>query len=156
VPSYDLIIIDEVESILNQFNSPTFKGKSKDTFIFLEEIIKNSNKLITLDGDINSRAYSFVNSFGDGLYIENEYKKNKKIFNIIDDVDNFDKLLFKSLDNNEKVVIVSQSRTQADIYYKKLKKLMKIWKYYYILASQMMQKNANLMMFIIYGQNVMC
>jgi len=44
------------------------------------------------------------------------------VFNIIDDVNNFDKLLFKSLDNNKKIVIVSQLRVQADLYYEKIQK----------------------------------
>ena len=38
IPSYDLVIIDEVESVLNQFGSPTFKGKAKEAYNFLEEI----------------------------------------------------------------------------------------------------------------------
>ena len=35
VPSYDLVIIDEVESILSQFNSPTFKMESREIFVYL-------------------------------------------------------------------------------------------------------------------------
>ena len=116
VPSYDLIIIDEIESVLSQFNSPTFKGRSKDTFYFLEEIIKNSKKLITLDGDTANRTYNFIKNFGNNINIVNTVQKNQKIFNIIDNNKIFDDKLYESLDKNNKIVIVSQSRIKAEDY----------------------------------------
>ena len=43
MPKYDLIIIDEVESNLNQFNSrETFKGNQRDTYNYLDAVLKNS------------------------------------------------------------------------------------------------------------------
>ena len=117
IPSYDLIIIDEVESILSQFNSPTFKGKSKETFNFLEEIIKNSHKLITLDGDISNRTYNFIKSFGDSINIINTAQKNQRIFYIVDDKEIFNNKLFQALEEKNKIVVVSQSRVKADEMY---------------------------------------
>ena len=117
IPSYDLIIIDEIESVLSQFNSPTFKGKSKETFNFLEEIINNSKKLITLDGDTSNRTYNFIKIFGESINITNVAQKNNRIFNIIDDNDTFNNKIFKALDEKNKIVIVSQSRVQADVMY---------------------------------------
>lgn len=121
VPSYDLIIIDEIESILNHFNSPTFKGNQKETYDFLMEIINNSRKLICLDGDTNERAYNYIKNFGDSINIENIYKKNIKTFNIIDNSKEFDKYILNSLATNEKIAIVSQSKTKADEYYQLIK-----------------------------------
>ncbi len=38
-PSYDLVIIDEIESILSHFEcNQTFLGKSKDTFELIQKI----------------------------------------------------------------------------------------------------------------------
>ena len=54
VPTYDWIIMDEIESILNHFHSDTFKGASRITFEFLSEIIRNSKKVIALDGDLKT------------------------------------------------------------------------------------------------------
>lgn len=123
VPSYDLIIIDEVESVLNQFNSATFKGKSKETFYFLLEIIQNSNKLITLDGDTSNRTYSFVNEFGKSINIVNLAKFNQKIFNIIEESNkiDFDNSILEQIESNKKIVIVSQSRKKAEDFNKELK-----------------------------------
>ena len=65
VPKFDLVIIDEIESILKQFDSPTFKrGQSKGVFEYLTNIIKTSSKMITLDGDMNNRSYNFIEHFG--------------------------------------------------------------------------------------------
>jgi len=114
VPSYDIVIIDEVESVLNQFNSPTFNGNSKDTFIFLEEIIKNSKKLITLDGDMSNRTYNYIKGFGESINIVNKVQKNKRTFNIIDDKELFEKKILNALEQNKKIVIASQSRIRAD------------------------------------------
>ena len=121
VPSYDLVIIDEIESVLSQFNSPTFNGKSKDTFILLEEIINNSKKLITLDGDTSNRTYNYINNFGNSINIINTIKKNPKTFLIINEYNNFCNEIFKELDENKKIAIVSQGRVKADNYYKLIK-----------------------------------
>jgi len=121
VPAYDLIIIDEIESILNHFISPTFKGNQKETYDFLMEIINNSCKLICLDGDTSERAYNYIKNFGASINIENEYKKNIKTFNVIDSSKEFDKYLLSSLANDEKIAIVSQSRGKAEEYYQLIK-----------------------------------
>jgi predicted AAA+ superfamily ATPase len=57
VPVYDLIILDEIESILKQFSSvETFKDRSRSTFEILQHIIlaslNDSGKLISMDGDL--------------------------------------------------------------------------------------------------------
>ena len=69
VPVYDLIILDEVESILKQFSSEeTFKDRARSTFEFLQHIIYASlndcGKIISMDGDLGNRAMHFLNKFG--------------------------------------------------------------------------------------------
>ena len=39
IQQYDLIIIDEIESVLNQFNSPTFKNQSKQVYEYFTELL---------------------------------------------------------------------------------------------------------------------
>ena len=100
INSYDLVIIDEIESILCQYNSPTFKGKSKEIFEMMVAIIQNSNKLICLDGDMGQRAYKFISNFGKSINIQNEIKKNIKNYNITKNKDKFDKQIIKDLEND--------------------------------------------------------
>ena len=117
IPSYDLIIIDEVESILLQFNSPTFKGKSKEVFYLMTALIENSNRMITLDGDMHNRSYNFIKYFGKSININNDIKVNKKHFLFTKSRENYDKEIIKDLDDNKKIVIVSMSSNKCKEYY---------------------------------------
>lgn len=119
-PSYDLVIIDEIESILKQFDSPTFKGISKECFYFIENVIRNSNKLLTLDGDIGNRTYNFVSSFGDMINVVNSIKINKRYFKISEDKTYYYDQISKDLKNNKNIVIVSMSATACENYKEKI------------------------------------
>ena len=74
VPKYDLIVLDEIESLLNQFSSEkTFGGKNEDSFNYMTEIIKLSckkGKIIRLDGDMDDRSYSYLSQFGKSINIK--------------------------------------------------------------------------------------
>jgi hypothetical protein len=58
---YDLIIMDESETILNTFTSPTLK-KIKNCLDSFQTIIKNSGKLICMDAFTSSRTTNFINN----------------------------------------------------------------------------------------------
>jgi len=119
-PSYDLVIIDEVESILKQFSSPTFKGNSKECFDFVNGVITNSNKLLVLDGDVSNRTYKYIDHFGKSIKLENDIKINKRVFNVTEDRSNFTDKICDDLDNDKKVVIVSMPSTDCDTFKKLL------------------------------------
>ena len=85
IPKYDLIIIDEIGSILSHFDSPTFKGKSREIFKWMCEIIKVSFKMIVLDGDIGNRTYNFLNYFEDSTNIQNNILINQRHLKITTD-----------------------------------------------------------------------
>ena len=116
IPSYNLIVIDEIESVLNHFNSSTFKGAARDVFDFLTLIISNSDKLITLDGDMGMRSNNFINSFGNSIYINNDIKINKRELNIIESRNVFNKSIYDNLDNDKKICIVSMSAEETELY----------------------------------------
>ena len=113
-PEYDLVLIDEVESILSHFNSPTFKGKSKECFQFIQNIMINSKKIITLDGDIGNRTYKFIESFGKYINVVNDIKINPRKFIIDEDYSNFKSKIHDDLEKNKKIVVVSMSSNKCD------------------------------------------
>ena len=119
VPSYDLVIIDEIESILNHFSSQTIKD-SYNTYEYLQEIINNSSKLIVLDGDTSNRTYNYITYFGISINIENDAKFNKKHFEIIEDDNEFMNEIYNELDAKNKIVICSQSKRDVEIIVKTL------------------------------------
>jgi len=123
IPSFDLVIIDELESVLQQFSSrETFGGESKEAFEFISAIINNSKKLITLDGDLSYRGFNYIKQFGESINIINPVKKNKKIFTLIDSENNFHDEITESLTNKEKIVIVSQTSNKCNNMYAYIKK----------------------------------
>ena len=123
--TYDLVILDEIESILNHFNAHTLKEKEY-IFDLLRGIVYNSPKCIMLDGDIHNRTFQYVKNFGDFNYIINTFPKSPKkyIFHKLDK--SFDKLIYDCLDNNKKIVIVSMTSGFCDKYYNLFKDKYKV------------------------------
>ena len=58
---YDLVIMDESETILNTFTSPTLK-QVKNSIESFQMIIKNSGKIICMDAFTTSRTTNFINN----------------------------------------------------------------------------------------------
>jgi hypothetical protein len=116
IPSYDLVICDEIESSLAHFNSSTIADK-EDLFNYTKSILDNSKKIICLDGDFSNRSYEFVKELGEHIILENTVKKNNKHFIFTDDRKRFDYLISDDLKNGKNVVIISMSANDAKFYY---------------------------------------
>ena len=123
VPKYDIIIIDEIESVLNHFSSHTFKKQARNDFLLLEHLIKNSNKMICLDGDISNRSIDFINNFGESIIIENKYILNDRTLEFIENRDNFDKDIITNINNKKNVCIICMSSSEAEGRYNTYKNL---------------------------------
>lgn len=126
IPSYDLIIIDEIISVLNQFSSPTFKGKSKEVFEYLEQILLNSHKIITMDADYSIRSHDFLANFlGEKLIftVYNEFVNNNRTLVFTQCKEHFDRNINYSLQQNKKIVIVSMASSDAEYYRNTIKQL---------------------------------
>jgi len=122
IPYFDLVIIDEVEGILNQFSSyDTIKGTGYQTFNLLSNIIDNSKKLICLDGDINQRTYDFIKPFGKHILLHNNIKINKKDIIITKNKLDFYDSICSDIDLDLDIVICTQSSNQGKVYNELLK-----------------------------------
>ena len=75
---YDMIVLDEVESLLMHLDEGTMKGKEIITFNFFDELLKLSSKVICLDGDMSNRTLAFMRNYGDFKYIKNTYQDTSK------------------------------------------------------------------------------
>jgi len=120
-PEYDLVIIDEIEAILSHFNSPTFKGNSKACFNYIQNVLNNSKKIITLDGDIGKRTYNFIESFGKSINVVNDIQINPRHFIIDENENKFYDAIKTDLLNNNKIVVVSMSSNKCDTLEDKIK-----------------------------------
>jgi hypothetical protein len=112
---YDLVIMDESESILSQFNSPTFKGDSRQCFnIFYNILSHQKTKIIALDGDLDYRSYEFYKQLGKSINIRNVFKNNKKIYKFIDDEEDFNKNIFSDIEKKIKISVASMSSSYIE------------------------------------------
>lgn len=62
VHAFDLIILDEIESILQNFNSSTMDGK-RANYMLLVELMRNAKKVVAMDAFITSTSLHFFDGF---------------------------------------------------------------------------------------------
>lgn len=120
IPKYDLVICDEIESILQHFDSPTLGDTKRETFQLMCDIIQNSKKLLVLDGDFGNRGYDFVKSLGNNnnfLIFENTIKKGNLNFQFCKSKVMFDDAIESDLKQDKNVALISMSATLAKQYH---------------------------------------
>jgi hypothetical protein len=121
IPTYDLIVFDESESLLSHFMSTTVKDK-RGTFDLLVNLIKQSKRTIAMDGDFGNRTHEFLSSFEKNYtIIENIYKPNKKEFAFTQDTREFNNKIYDDIDNGKNICIVCMSKNIATDYYEKFR-----------------------------------
>ena len=124
IPIYDLIVIDEVESILSHFRSTTIQIKD-DTFNLMRDMVFNAEKLLVLDGDFHNRAYDFIKFFGDSIILENTIKKDKRHFIFTNNKHKLEKRIDDDLKSGKRLVVDSMSSKLATYLYNKYKDIYK-------------------------------
>ncbi len=120
IPSYDLVILDEIESIMSHLRSSTLKEKEW-TFNLLMDIIHNSKKILSLDGDFHNRGYEFVKSCGSHVVLENTVQKGDKHFIFTHDLKTINDKIDADIKAGLNVAIVSMSSTIASEFYDRYK-----------------------------------
>jgi hypothetical protein len=87
---YDLIVLDESESLLAHLDEGTMEGKAIATFEFLDELLRLSSKVICLDGDMSDRTLSLLGSYGSSVrYVRNVAKAEGKAIRVMRDPEAF-------------------------------------------------------------------
>ena len=132
-PIYDLVILDEIESLLFHFSSATVE-QPRAIFNLFFAIANNSKKVIALDGDFNNRSYEFLKALGkkyfspimynhlnDSLIIvENTYKYEDIDMLFTDNSDYFYSHIIKEVEQNKNIAICSMSMRHAKEYHARL------------------------------------
>ena len=123
VPIYDLVIMDESESILSHLESPTIDNKLY-TFNILDAILKKSKKILALDGDFSNQTYDYLKSVNDDEHftvLKNQYVPAVKTWNFTNNKSNFDDELDNDLKNGKKIYISTMSSEMGNKYEQKYK-----------------------------------
>lgn len=121
IPKYDLVVVDEIESVLNHTCASTIKNKEFHFDIF-KNILKGSTSILALDGDFGNRSYDFLKELGSCKVVKNVFEKGGRHFIFTDKMKTFDDKIEKSLKDGKNVVIVSMSSTIATEYNKRYSK----------------------------------
>ena len=69
--NYDLIILDEIQSLLTHLDGGTMQKKEIQIFEMLNALLTTSKKVISLDGDLNEKSLKFLTHYGDYKFINN-------------------------------------------------------------------------------------
>ena len=119
---FQLIILDEYESLLNHYESTTFKRTTDFQSIqILESKCKKSNKIICLDADLSLRRLTPLTEIleieNPILLYSNENKWEDYKFNIYTDNESlFYDNIFNDIKDNKNITIGFQSKTKTDIF----------------------------------------
>lgn len=128
-PIFDMVIIDESESILNHLSSSTIYDK-KGIFNRLAGICMCAKKVIALDGDISNRTKRFMNSINnETMYLKNSIKKDMKHFIYHKKEEKFAEKIKTDVESGKNICIISMSEEYANKYYEIYKNKYKTVKY---------------------------
>lgn len=107
--NYDLIILDEIESLINHMSASTIKEQKKLFDIFYS-ILHNGKKIIMLDGAISNKTKRLaLNLDNKTVMINNLCIKDKRHFIFTKNEDKVKQLIQTDLNNNQNICIVCQS-----------------------------------------------
>jgi hypothetical protein len=104
---YDMIILDESESVMDQFFSKTVENKHY-TYCKLEELIEYSKKIVVLDADLDNRTMEYIMSItSDVRVLCNEYKGIPRKYIVTNDDKRYIDTIIKNLRDGENICVVS-------------------------------------------------
>jgi len=124
---YDIVILDESESICRQFFSDTVKLDKLINYQKLMRIIKFSKKTLILDADLSdaSLCLTYDTPKNQIIHINNTYKQEKKTYNFTNNKEEFKKKIIQSLETKKNIFIVCLSASETKAYEREINNHMK-------------------------------
>jgi hypothetical protein len=120
--SYDIVVIDEIETILDIFGGDFLnkQKKKKEIWNTFCNILKNAKKVICLDAFISTKTLNFLKSMGDyednSIIYERLYEPQTRTIKYIEDYENVTADIITKLRNNQKVWIFYPYKNQVGDY----------------------------------------
>lgn len=113
---FDLLILDESESIFDQIGSGLFKSFN-EAFAVFEFLIKHSAMVICMDAFMSQRTYNIIEQIrglDNSVTQKNIYQREKDTtMNIYSEYDEWLKNMIDFLDNGKKIAIMCNSKIEA-------------------------------------------
>ena len=118
---YDVIALDECESLLNHISFLDLKAQS--IYKTLINLCYNASKIIALDGDYSDRSHHFLSSITkycvdkvEPFVIENKFRHSPKHFVFTNNRTNYDQMITNDLINGLNIVIISLTQKESEYY----------------------------------------
>jgi hypothetical protein len=113
---FDLVILDESESILNHISSSTLEGRKNRIFSFLEYITRFAKTVIVADADLGERSFAYIENTRRDSHIE--FHRNPFVLKHTEYIDYkfkhrwVEQLVSEIFTRNKKIFVVSNSKGQ--------------------------------------------
>ena len=130
---YDMIILDESESLVAHFDETTMQKMEIGIWDFFHTLLNHCGKMLLMDGDMSPRSLSFAKNYGDITYINNKNTEGKKVINLMLCEEQWKEQLradltkFYEEDPSFRVCIASQSASKIDALYTEIKEQLPHW-----------------------------
>ena len=117
---FDLVILDEIESILSHLSASTFRNRHL-TVNLLVEILRQAKKIIALDGHLGQRTFDFLtmNEIKCGPVVINKFLPERPLeFVFLNGKvghEYWQNTLLASLRNGENCIVYSMSSNEVDL-----------------------------------------
>lgn len=114
---FDLIVLDESESLLNHCSSTTLDSRGGDigTAVLMKQLCLSSNKVLAMDATMTKRTVEFMRSIDkDFIYLHNKNFNVDRNVIMSNDSENVRKQINSCINKNKKIVIVCQSKTDVE------------------------------------------
>jgi hypothetical protein len=108
---FDLVILDEIESILTQFFSETLDNRNACYNEFMDTL-KYANKIIMCDADIGPRSIEFAESISsNSLILRNLYKGQPRKFIMMNDQTIYENMIRNDINDGKNIAVATLCRT---------------------------------------------
>ena len=134
--NFDLIIVDEVESVLKQLTSKITNKNIVETYKNFQYLINNCKTIITADAFLSNNSINIINSIKQNAIskiIVNNFNPYKRKAYEIDGFDNLIEKAINQIKKNERIVFITMIKNNGDYAYNQFKLQFpnKKIKYYY-------------------------
>ena len=122
--TFDIIILDEIESLLSHFSSITLGNNRLIICKIFEIIIKKAKWILAMDADFNERSYYFLSTIKEKpKIIQNEYKSINRKYLFTTNYEMRKCQLIEDIKSNKNIVVISLSRVTLDDLYEEIIKI---------------------------------
>lgn len=112
---YDVVVLDELESLLHHFTSRTLDGTRRPVFELLQALIKNAAHVVAMDADLALRGMHFLRSLRPTAVLHvNTLSKRLRVVYTVPDYDTLVAILRSALRQGRRFVVATNGNVASE------------------------------------------